>query len=54
MQIEMTYKKSTKNTYVFEATGTAIPTLYIQKNEFEKQPSRIVVTVKAVENDFES
>lgn len=53
MQIEMTYKKSTKNTYVFEAKDTAIPTLYIQKAEFEKQPKTILVSVQVLENDFE-
>lgn len=45
----MTYKKSTKNTYVFEANGSAVPTLYVQKSEFEKQPWKIVVTVEVEE-----
>lgn len=49
MKIEMTYKKATKNTYVFEATGTAVPALYVQKSAFDEQPSKITVTVEVAE-----
>ena len=48
MQIEMTYKKSTKNTYVFVAEGTEVPTLYIQKSAFAEQPAKILVTVEVL------
>ena len=46
MQIEMNYKKATKNTYVFEATGTEVPTLYINKSAFEDQPKKIIVSIE--------
>ena len=49
MTVEMTYKKSTKNTYVFVAEGTAIPTLYIQKSEFDEQPKTISVEVTVLD-----
>ena len=49
MKVKMVFKKSTKNTYVFEAPGTAIPTLYIQKLSFEKQPKEIYVNVEVVD-----
>lgn len=49
MRVKMTFKKATKNTYVFEASGTAIPTLYIQKLAFEKQPKVIYVNVEVSE-----
>lgn len=48
MQIEMTYVKSTKNTHVYAAAGTAIPQLYIQKDELEAKPAKIRVTVEAL------
>jgi len=47
--IEMTFSKATKNTYVFTAPGTAVPTLYIQKSEFTEQPKKIAVTIEVVE-----
>ena len=46
MKINMTLNKSTKNTHVYEAIGTAIPSLYIQKHELpEPPPKTITVTV---------
>jgi hypothetical protein len=49
MRVKMTFKKATKNTYVFEANGTCVPTLYIQKLAFEKQPKVIFVNIEVVE-----
>lgn len=37
MQVNMTLKKSTKNTHVDEAVGTAI-----QRNELPEQPPKII------------
>lgn len=49
-EIEMTFEKSTKNTFRYMETATgevAIGTLYIQKDVFGgKQPGRIKVTVE--------
>ena len=50
MQVEMTYKKSTKNTYVFEEVNPdRVPTLYIKKTAFTEQPNKITVTIEVVE-----
>ena len=42
MKINMTLKKSTKNTHVYEAEGTAIPSVYIQKNELPESPPKTI------------
>lgn len=47
--LEMTFKKSTKNTHVYEADfeGAEIPTLYIMRESMpDKPPADITVTVK--------
>lgn len=50
MKVEMTYSKSTKNTYVFtEDNPDRVPTLYIKKTAFETQPEKITVTIEVVE-----
>lgn len=41
-KINMSLKKDTKNTFVYEATGTAIPNLYIQKTEFTTPPPKTI------------
>ena len=46
MKIKMQYKKSTKNTYVFEAQDSEVPSLYIKKTAFDKQPASITVTIE--------
>jgi len=43
MKINMTLKKSTKNTHVYEASSTAIPSLYIQHNELPKEPPKTII-----------
>ena len=46
IQISMTLKKSTKGTHVYEAIGTAIPSLYIKKEDLPADPPKsITVTV---------
>lgn len=40
--INTTLKKSTKNTHVYEAEGTAIPSVYIQKNELPDPPPKTI------------
>lgn len=51
MKIEMTYKKSTKNTYVFEEVNPdRVPTMYIKKTAFSDAypgsvPNKITVTI---------
>ena len=47
--IRMTYKKSTKNTHVFQNEDSHIPTLYIRKEAFRKLPEEIEVTVIDIE-----
>ncbi len=51
MKVEMTLKfeKTTKNTYVFNATKETdpIPTLYIRKSAFEKQPEKVRLTLES-------
>lgn len=46
--LEMTFKKSTKNTHVYEADfeGAEIPTLYIKRDSMPKAvPKNITITV---------
>jgi hypothetical protein len=52
MKIEMTKKKTTKNTVVYSAEGTAIPTLYIQKSGLDGEPETIQVEIKVLEGDL--
>ena len=43
MKNNMTLNKSTKNTHAYEAIGTAIPSLYVQKNELPEPPPKTIV-----------
>ena len=51
MKVEMTLKfdKATKNTYVFAAAkdDDPIPTVYVRKSAFEKQPEKIKLTMES-------
>ncbi len=56
MKTTMIYRKSTKNTYVFDAASwdrqsltAPIPTLYVSKDTFEAQPAKIEVTIEVIE-----
>ena len=50
MKVEMILKfdKATKNTYVFAATkdDDPIPTVYVRKSAFQKQPEKIKLTLE--------
>jgi len=49
IEIKMMFKKSTKNTHVFEAVDTlspAIPTLYVSKLAMTSPLKKIIVSVK--------
>ena len=52
MKIEMSYKKSTKGTHVYESSkpDTPVPTLYIRKSAFTKDaPPSITVVIEGIE-----
>lgn len=38
IHLEMNYRKSTKNTHVYENEGSVIPVLYIRKEGTPKDP----------------
>lgn len=47
-EVKLDYVKSTKRTHVFQnkTVGISIPTIYIAKNVFEKQPEYVKLTVE--------
>ena len=46
MEITMTYAKSTKNKHVYEASGQAVPSVYIEKSAFSgAPPTQITLTL---------
>lgn len=49
IKIDMHYKKSTKNTHVYESTSdiSPVPTLYINKSAFDNKPQTIEITIEA-------
>lgn len=46
---KMKFEKATKNTYVFAAVkeDALVPTLYVKKSAFDKQPQEIKLTLEA-------
>jgi len=42
IMLDMTYKKSTKGTHVYEKPGSAIPSLYIKRDALDKEPPGIL------------
>jgi hypothetical protein len=48
-ELKMKFDKATKNTYVFAATkdDAIVPTIYIKKSAFDKQPPEIKLTIES-------
>lgn len=43
--VTLTFKKATKNTYVFENPDASVSTIYVDKSAFTTQPSSITITI---------
>jgi len=47
IQINMTLKKSTKGTHVYECEDSAVPTIYVRKEAFGGEtPEKIFLTIE--------
>lgn len=49
--LTLTYKKSTKNTHVYEGNNDVLPVAYIQRQALPDKPDTIEITVKAKDDE---
>ena len=45
IELELSYKKSTKGTFVYENKDSFIPTIYIKRPAFDEPPKTIKLVV---------
>ena len=54
MKVQMAFRKTTKNTYVFDevkavdSAPSVVPTLYIRKEAFNECPLKIEITIEVI------
>lgn len=49
--LTLQYKKSTKNTHVYEGDNEVLPVAYIKRGALPDKPERIEITIKAKGNE---